>query len=297
MAGKILVGTCGWTDPTLLRTDFYPLPAKTAEARLQHYAREFPLVEVDSTYYALPSERNSRLWVERTPAHFLFDVKAFRLFTHHPTPLASLPRELRAALPRELSQKNTLYLREIPEEIQRVLLKAFLDALLPLDSAGKLGVVLFQFPPWFRPTKESREYILQAKEMMGQYRIAVEFRHNSWLNEENLESTLRFLEENELPFVAVDEPQGFSSSVPPVAAVTSDIALVRFHGRNRENWEKTGITATERFKYLYSEEELREWVPKIKEMASKAQQVHVLMNNCYADCAVKNGRQFQLMLD
>ena len=115
--GDILVGTCSWTDPTLIESGrFYPSWARSAEARLRYYASQFPLVEVDSTYYALPSERTSGLWARRTGDSFIFDVKAFRLFTQHPTPLASLPRDIREALPKEIAGRSSLYYRDLPSE-------------------------------------------------------------------------------------------------------------------------------------------------------------------------------------
>jgi uncharacterized protein YecE (DUF72 family) len=296
--GDILVGTCSWTDPTLIESGrFYPTWARSAEARLQYYASQFPIVEVDSSYYALPNEKTSGLWVKRTGDTFLFDIKAFRLFTQHPTPLSALPRDIRQGLPEDLKGKTNLYARDLPSDITSELWSRFERALLPLDSAGKLGVVLFQFPPWFYPGNEQRDYIVACKKKLPQYRIAVEFRHNSWVNEKNIERTLTFLRDNNLPYVCVDEPQGFKSSVPPVVEATSDIAVVRFHGRNRETWEKRGVTATERFNYLYREDELKEWVPRIRELASKTRQMHVLFNNCYGDKAVVNGRQIKLMLD
>ena len=296
--GDILVGTCSWTDPTLIESGrFYPEWARSAEARLQYYASQFPVVEVDSTYYALLNERTSGLWAKRTEDKFTFDIKAFRLFTQHPTPQSALPRDIRQSLPAELKEKANLYSRDLPDELTEELWSRFEQALLPLDSTGKLGVILFQFPPWFYPGNEQRDYILSCKERLPQYRIAVEFRHNSWLNQKNIERTLNFLRDNDLPYVCVDEPQGFKSSMPPLAEATSDIGLVRFHGRNREMWEKKGVTATERFNYLYSEEELKEWVPRIRELASKTRQLHVLFNNCYADKAVSNARQIKLMLD
>lgn len=296
--GEILVGTCSWTDQTLIECGrFYPDWARSAEARLQYYASQFPVVEVDSTYYALPNERTSGLWVNRTGDNFVFDIKAFRLFTQHPTPLTSLPKDIREALPSDLKQKANIYSRDLPEELTDELWRRFERALLPLESAGKLGVVLFQFPPWFYPGNEQREYILSCKEKLQQYRIAIEFRHNSWVNEKNVERTLNFLRENDLPYVCVDEPQGFRSSMPPLAEATSDIGLIRFHGRNRETWEKKGATVAERFNYLYSEEELREWVLRIKELASKTRQLHVLFNNCHQDKAVVNARQVAFMID
>jgi uncharacterized protein YecE (DUF72 family) len=296
--GEILVGTCSWTDPTLIRSGrFYPTLAKSAEARLQFYASQFRLVEVDSTYYAMPNEATARLWVERTSTDFTFDIKTFRLFTMHPTPLTSLPKDIREALPKSTVEKKNIYQKDLPPEVVSELWVRFERALLPLDSAGKLGVVLFQFPPWYYPGNEQRDYILSCKENLRQFQIAVEFRHNSWVNEKNKERTLAILRDNKLPFVCVDEPQGFKSSVPPMTESTSDISLVRLHGRNRDNWEKQGIGPAERFNYLYSEEELREWAQKIKELAGKTKQCHVLFNNCHEDKAIVNARQMRLMVD
>lgn len=296
--GEILIGTCSWTEPTLIRSGrFYPASAKSAEARLQFYASQFRLVEVDSTYYAMPREETARLWAQRTGNNFIFDIKTFRLFTMHPTPLIALPRDIRAALPPEMSQKKSIYQRDLPRELTDELWTRFERALLPLDSAGKLGTVLFQFPPWFYPGDEQREYIQSCKERLRQYQIAVEFRHNSWVNEKNKESTLKFLRDNDLPFVCVDEPQGFQSSVPPITEATADISLVRFHGRNRDMWEKQGISTADRFNYLYSEPELSEWVPRIRQLASTTTQTHVLFNNCYADKSVVNARQISFMLN
>jgi uncharacterized protein YecE (DUF72 family) len=296
--GEILVGTCSWTDRTLIESNrFYPSRAHSAEARLRYYASEFPIVEVDSSYYALPNEKTSRLWVERTGDKFIFDVKAFRLFTHHPAQRRALPGDIEEALPSQLKTKTNIYLRDLPEELLNELWKRFENAVLPLDNAGKLGVVLLQFPPWFLPGNEQREHILSCQEKLPQYRVAVEFRHNSWVNEKNKERTMAFLRDNNLPYVCVDQPQGFESSLPPIAEATSDIGLVRFHGRNNEMWEKKGVTVTERFNYLYSEEELQEWIPKVEELASNTRQLHVLFNNCYEDSAVSNAAQMRWMFD
>ncbi len=296
--GEVLIGTCSWTDPTLIKSGrFYPSWARSAEARLRYYASQFDLVEVDSSYYALPGEGTSRLWVQRTGDKFIFDIKAFRLFTRHPAPLAALPVDIRAALPLAIRERTSVYQRDMPAELVSELWSRFESTLLSLDSAGKLGVVLFQFPPWFYPGQEQRDYILSCQERLPQYRIAIEFRHHSWVNERNRDSTLSFLRDNNLPFVCVDEPQGFESSVPPVAEATSDIGLVRFHGRNREMWEKKGVGVAERFNYLYTEDELREWVPGIRELASKTRQLHVLFNNCHQDKAVVNARQIAFMID
>jgi len=296
--GDILIGTCSWTDPTLVQSGrFYPPEARTADDRLRFYASQFGIVEVDSVYYSMPAQNTARLWVERTPEDFVFDIKAFRLFTQHPTPVKSLPKDLREALPAEAGSKANVYQRDLPSELVDELWQRFESALLPLDSAMKLGLVLLQFPPWFYTGDWQREYILSCKMRLPQYRIGIEFRHYSWLSEKNAQRTLGFLREHDLPLVCVDEPQGFKSSVPPVAEATADIGVVRFHGRNRESWEAKGISVAERFNYLYTEEELPEWAPRVEHIAAKTTQLHVLFNNCYEDKAVKNARQMGFVLE
>ncbi|MBI1886318.1 MAG: DUF72 domain-containing protein [Chloroflexi bacterium] len=278
MAARILVGTCSWTDKTLIDSGWYPRDVRTPEDRLRHYAEQFPIVEVDSTYYGLPSERNAALWTERTPQQFVFNIKSYALFTHHPAAVRSLPKDLQEELPPPVREKANFYYRDLSGDLRDELWRRFASALLPLDSAGKLGAVLFQFPPWFLPNRESKECVLEAKSRLPQYTIAVEFRNDRWLAEgPNRERTLQFLADNELPFVCVDEPQGFRSSVPPVAEATAPLSIVRFHGRNSEMWQKRGVTSAERFDYLYSEEELAEWVPPLQRLAERAREVHVLM--------------------
>lgn len=287
---NILIGTCSWTDPTLLASQFYPSYASTAEERLRYYSQNFNLVEVDSTYYSMLAERTAGLWCRRTPNNFTFDIKAFSLFTQHPTQLQSLPSDIQTALGKTNIQRSRLYYRDLPFEIRNELWDRFSQALLPLDSAGKLGVVLFQFPQWFYPREDNREYIIQCQQRLPQYRLAIEFRNGAWLREREKDHTLSLLSDNNLAYVSVDEPQGFTSSVPPVAEATSDIGIVRFHGRNKENWEKKGITVAERFKYLYSEDELKEWLPKLGGLASQTKQLHVLFNNCHGDYGVRNAK-------
>ncbi len=297
MAAKILVGTCSWTDKTLVDSGkFYPAKMKSPEERLRFYAEQFPLVEVDSTYYGLPAERNAALWTERTPDNFTFDVKAFRMMTQHPTPPNALPKDVRESLPDALAKKPNLYVKDLPRDVVDEVWKRFASALLPLDSAGKLGVVVFQFPPWFLPGPQSRDFLLEARERLPQYRVAIEFRNGRWLSEHNAPHTLSFLREHKLPLICVDEPQGFENSVPPVGEATADVALVRFHGRNSDAWNQRGITPAERFNYLYSEDELREWVPRVEKLAKDSREVHLLMNNCHEDKAVVGARQLMLLL-
>ena len=294
----IRVGTSSWTDPTLLKSGWYPPEADSAEQRLAYYAQRFPVVEVDSSYYALPSERNSVLWVQRTPDDFVFNIKAFSLMTGHGAALSRLPQVLRDSLPPDFGQgKRQIYMKDLPEPAQRWIWEAFESALRPLAEAGKLGAVLLQFPPWFHISRESKRYLEHCRAMLPGLKLAVEFRNRSWLDGKNAPETLSLLADQGLTYVCVDEPQGFRSSVPPVTAVTDpDLAMVRFHGRNAATWEARDVGVTERFKYLYSQDELSEWVPRVQQLAEQAEETHVLFNNCYSDYGVRNAADLAALL-
>jgi uncharacterized protein YecE (DUF72 family) len=295
----VRVGTCGWTDPTLIKArTFYPATASTAEERLRYYASQFPVVEVDATYYALPREEQAGLWVERTPPGFVFNVKAYSLLTQHPTRAQTIPTDLRESILPEHRGKQRLYPSHLSEAAIEEVWRRFHEALLPLDSAGKLGAVLLQFPEWFVPNRANKAYLQLAKEKLTGYRVCVEFRNRAWLaTEKDRDRTLGFLREHELALVCLDMPQGFRSSVPPLAEVTNPaLSVVRFHGRDPEAWSKPGATVHERFRYRYKVDELREWVPRIEHLAGHAAEVHSLMNNCYSDHAVVNARQLDALL-
>ena len=295
--GTILVGTSSWTDRSLIKEgNFYPPAVHTAEQRLRFYAERFPIVEVDSSYYYPPSEQNSVLWIERTPPGFTFNVKAYSLLTNHPTRPDSLYKDLQALLPEE--HGRFVYRDKLPNELVEEVWERFRSALMPLHSAGKLGAVLFQFPQWFTISRAHKAYLEECAARLPDYRVAVEFRHRSWMEERNAEETLSFLSERHLPYVCVDMPQGFVSSIPPVVAATAeDLSMVRFHGRNRENWEAKTETASPRFAYDYAKEELQEWVPKIESLAEQTRETHVLMNNCYRDFSVRNAAELGGLLD
>ena len=300
--GTVRIGTASWTDPTMTAAGvFYPEGADSAEERLAYYASRFPLVEVDSTYYALPARRTAELWVARTPPDFTFDIKAHALMTGQPTETKRLPKDLRAALPDDVAAKPRIYAKDLPDGLRDDVWAWFADALEPLKEAGQLGSILLQYPRWFFTSSENRD---QIEEAVGRLRDAgmtgaVEFRSASWFNEKNIERTLKFLGDRQIPMVIVDEPQGFKSSVPAVVAATSpDLAIVRFHGRRTETWEAKGIQAVERFRYLYDREELQEWAPRVQETAGQAKDTHVLFNNCYANYGATNALELaQLLLD
>jgi uncharacterized protein YecE (DUF72 family) len=297
MPARILVGSCSWTDPTLIACGrFYPKGVTSAEARLRFYAEQFGIVEVDSTYYAPPSARNSELWVARTPAGFVFNVKAFGLLTHHPAVVQRLPDWLRNALPEEARGKRNAYAKDLPLEVMDKVWALHREALAPLAAAGKLGAVLFQFPPWFVRSPDNREYLSRLPDRLPGWPLAVEFRGGGWMTDEAAADTLRLLERAGLAYVAVDEPQGFPNSTPPLAAVTAPLAIVRLHGRNAGTWESRTGAASDRFKYLYSDDELEEWVPRIHELAAQTQAVHVLFNNNYEDWGMQNARRMGHLL-
>ena len=278
--GRIKVGTASWTDKTLLASGWYPRDADNPERRLEYYASQFPLVEVDSTYYTPPNERNAHLWVERTPSGFTFNIKAFSLLTQHPTRLSALYKDLRPD-----TDAGNVYLKDLPAAAVDQVWERFLSALEPLEAAGRLGCLLFQFPPWFGIAARNKHYILECKRRCGPHRMCVEFRNASWMSEENRAETIDFLASYAVPYTVVDMPQGYRSSVPPVVAATADLAVVRFHGHS-DKWTSTDIH--EKFGYNYSREELAEWVPKLKQLATETAQTHVLMNNCYSDYAQRN---------
>ncbi|MBV8303443.1 MAG: DUF72 domain-containing protein [Acidimicrobiia bacterium] len=294
---KVLVGTCSWTDRTLVNeSDWYPRRSMTAAERLAYYASQFPVVEADSTYYYPPTPEMSASWVERTPDRFTMNVKAYSLLTGHPTFPQSLWPDLQAEVVSEHRDKRSLYASHLPPEAIEEAWDRFGHALMPLHSAGKLGAVLLQYPRWFTPKDANRQELAEARRRLPDYDLCVEFRNGRWLADDEADRTFEFLESQNLAYVCVDEPQGFDSSLPPVVAVTSDLAVVRFHGRNAETWATEVPSASFRFRYRYEPAELEEWVPRIEEVAASAREVHVLMNNCYRDYAVDNAAEIGRLL-
>jgi len=286
---EIRIGTCSWADDALSK-HFYP-SGTTAAERLPYYAEHFDTVEVDSTYYRLPGEPMVERWAERTPDGFIMHVKAFGLMTRHPVKLESLPTDLRDEAPSDEKSRVDRPSREFRGEVFR----RFLAALEPLRAQGKLGGILFQFPPYVVRKDASLDYLRWAREQLGDDEMLVEFRHSSWLDEDAREDTLRFLEELGATHVIVDAPriEGAKNLVPTVPALTSPTLYVRFHGRNASTWNKRGGGASERFDYLYSNDELREWVAPLRKLAEQAQQAYAFFNNNATSPDGRGGRVAQ----
>jgi len=263
--GEILVGTCAWAD----HAPFYPRGTKPTD-RLRYYAGFFPLVEVDSTYYAMQPAARFAAWAQATPEHFRFNVKAYRALTRHDR----VPKP--------------------GEEDLGFLAERFSEALGPMRAEGKLVAVHLQFPPWFVQNADNEAYLAWIREFFPKDIVAVEFRHRSWWTEERREETLGLLRVLRAANVVVDEPQVGSGSIPMVAEVTHPgLSVFRFHGRNKDTWYIKAKDSGERFRYLYNRDELSTFVPIVRGHQVQVEQVHLLLNNNYQNYAVING--FDLM--
>jgi uncharacterized protein YecE (DUF72 family) len=271
----IRVGTCSWADESLSKY-FYPPEVKGAEERLRYYAERFDTVEVNSTYYRLPDRQMVEKWAERTPDDFVMHVKAFGVMTRHPVKVEQLPTDLREDAP--LDERGRV--DRPPREFRGEIFRRFHEALEPLRETGKLGGILMQFPPYVVPRPAAFDYLEWAQEQLGGDEMLVEFRHASWLDDEHRDETLAFLERHGMTFVIVDAPKtGGRNVLPTLVTTTSPTAYIRFHGRNAETWNKRVRSAAERFDYLYAEDELREWVEPLSELAVKAEVVCAMFNN------------------
>lgn len=296
---RVLVGTCSWSDPSLIQSKrFYPRGFSSAEKRLGYYASQFPIVEVDSSFFAMPQAGHAALWAERTPADFVFNVKAFRLLTGHQTPPASLPRDIAALLPPLQGRKKNYYYADVPEEIRDELWRRFIEAIAPLKQAGKLKAAHFQFAPWVSNTPEWRGHVEHCVERMAGHLLAVEFRNQSWFAEGRVDSTLAWERELGVAHVIVDEPQGVGHYAQGVWEVTNPaLAVVRLHGRNAQTWVAKGLTASsERFNYEYSDEEIEQLSEQVNALVERAIQVQVLVNVNHEDQGVRAAQRLERVL-
>ncbi len=244
--------------------------------RLGWYAERYSTVEIDSTYYRVPDEKMVQGWAERTPDGFVTHIKAFGLMTRHPVRLEQVPPDLREGLPVDHRGR----VDRPPRELRAAVFREFLAALEPLRAAGKLGGILFQMPPYVTWKPSSLDYLEWAREQVGEETFLFEPRHRSWYEEDVRAELLRFLEERRMTWVVVDAPKTGAANMPEtLVAVTSPIAYVRFHGRNAATWNVRGGSAAQRFDHLYTEEELREWVPPLRELANEAEEAYAFFNN------------------
>jgi uncharacterized protein YecE (DUF72 family) len=272
LVAPIAVGTCNWAD----HTDFYPPElerGRRQKDKLTFYARYFPIVEIDTTFYGIPRPQVVEAWTERTPATFRFNIKAYRSLTGH---------EREDGRPRKPTADEE---------------RDFMAALAPLRESRKLVAVHYQFPPWFTNRPEAREWLLAARDRHPDDLLAIEFRHRSWYDGDAWPATEDLLRELDCVYVGVDSPQIGSATAPPLLAITSPrLCITRFHGRNRQTWYSGGPTSGDRFNYLYTPAELAEWVPAIRAASDAGVPVHVLLNNNNSNYAVVNAFDFGALL-
>lgn len=293
-SADVRVGTASWTDPEFIRAGWYPPEVKDdAEARLRYYADRFAMVEVNSTFYALPRIELVESWSERTPDDFRFHVKAHGVISGHPVEPGRLPEPLRE-LPAQYDKRGRI--RRPSRELRDAAIDALVEACGPLR--GKLGAILLQLPPYVASGEAQRAEVARIVARLKPLRTAVEFRHRSWLADGERERILELLAEQDAALVVVDTPRlEVASALPTLVAATTDaLAYFRFHGRNAATWT-TGRTVAERFDYVYAEEELRELLGPVGELADEVAEVAVVFNNNAADYALRNAARFRELLE
>ncbi len=293
MTATVRVGTCAWVEKGLI-ADWYPSTATTAEARLRFYAEHFDTVEVDSSYYAIPAERTTYNWAERTPPGFVFHLKAFGLMTGHAVRPEQLPPDLRP-LVREVTSRGYV----VPDDALRDRVFArFHRALQPLRQAGKLGGVLFQLPPSATPGRAAWERIDHAREALVGDDVLVEFRQRDWLSPDLRGETIEGLRARGLTYVVVDAPKVSTSNViETVVDTTSTTGYVRFHGRNAATWNHRGGGASSRFDHLYTDAELAEWVEPLRTMAAATSRLYAMFNTNADTQGPDNAGRLRQLLD
>jgi len=294
--GRIRIGTCSWSDRSLISSGWYPKNASDSQSRLRFYAENFSTVEADSTFYAIPAPETVYAWAARTPPDFRFNIKVFGLFTFHKVNFSALPGWLRKELPEDTSKKGRISFADIPKSLRNDLWRQFTDVVKPLHQMGKLGYLLYQLPPWAGYSERMMKYLEKTGQISPPMRAAVEVRNNSWLHEYNKNSFLDLLKDYNMAYVIVDEP-GLDWTVPPEVCLTATWgSVIRFHGRNRETWSQKGASVQERFRYRYSEEELIPWKNSIVDIVTKVETVYGMFNNCYRNYSVRNAMEMEVLL-
>jgi uncharacterized protein YecE (DUF72 family) len=258
---RILYGTAGWSYADWEGT-VYPLPKEQGFNPLIFLSRDFQFVEVNTTFYHIPSLKLTSGWVRKTEAipDFRFWIKIFQNFTHK----------------RKTSK---------PE------IDAFINSLNPLNQAGKLAGLLAQFPYSFKLSTQNLEYLQQLHTPFQSFPFAVEFRHNSW----NQDDIFDFLKEKKIIWVNIDQPV-ISQSLPLTAELTHPhLSYFRLHGRNYKSWF-SGQGRNARYDYDYKAQELNIIADKIKKLAKMARQIFVSGNNHYKGQAIKNLKELKDIL-
>ncbi|MEO5720833.1 MAG: DUF72 domain-containing protein [Chthoniobacterales bacterium] len=274
------MGTASWSDPGFVER-WYP-KAMPAGERLAWYAQHFQMVEVNSSFYAVPDLRMVERWCRATPDGFVFNVKLHQLLSRHAAAAKLLPPRLQKSAHTDGKGKVVLT-PEIEEAVAREILRA-VDL---LRSAGKIGALLLQLSPAFSPRKHQLDELAPLLDLLGEHRVAIEFRNRNWTQGEQLPALLEFLRARSATLVSVDTPRDDHFTIMPSdldASTNSALAYLRLHGRNAHAY-KTGKTVAARFNYDYSDDEIAEVAERSRTLAEGAKQVHVVFNNNALDYA------------
>ena len=284
-AGRILVGTASWTDPGFV-ADWYPKKLPAAR-RLAWYAEHFRLVEVNSTFYAVPPAARVRNWCDQTPDGFVFDVKLHRLLSRHSTPVRMLPSGLRK--PAGGGDKAVL-----TPKLEAALVEVILESLAPMEAAGKLGALLLQLSPSFGPKSHSLAELDHLLDRLAGRRVAVDLRNRNWLSDDRRDETFDYFRKRRVSWVTVDAPPGDHFMIMPAADVVTDrrLAYLRAHGRNTHGYV-TGRSVAERFDYDYSDAELKEIADRAEQLSTIAIDTHIIFNNNSSNYAPKAANRLQ----
>jgi uncharacterized protein YecE (DUF72 family) len=295
------IGLSAWTDKSMIEAgEFYPRKTMTAEDRLWWYSRYFDVVEVNSSFYAIPSLDTVATWAQRTPAGFLFNMKAYGLLTGHQVDATRLPDALRKLLPAAVRDQKAGRVgpAAVTDEARAWAFETMRAAVGPLRQANKLGYMLFQLAPWVKFDDEALGYLASIPRALPNLVIAVEFRNRSWFGPRT-DETLKFLTEHGLAYVSIDGPRT-RGAVPSLPALTAPTAVFRLHGRSFKGWlqqvQGKAPTVAEKYDYLYSPKELEEIAAAAGALKGKAERVHVAMNNNNRDYPARNGIQLKEML-
>lgn len=294
---RIVAGICSWADRSLIASGFYPRGASTPAARLAHVASRFPIVEADTTYYALPDQTAAYRWIAGTPSGFTFGVKSFALFTFHRTKYSSLPQWLREELG-PMMPDALVSRADVRHESRVRLFEQFAAPIRTLHDAGRLSYLLFQFAPSFRYSRESLLYLRSVRELCARLPLAVEVRSATWFARDALPRFLNELERLNIAYTAADEPK--EGGVPREWPVTAEWGSVaRFHGRNSRAWRDPRAPVRERFDWEYTREELEPWSRAAERAAASfgpEARICLMFNNCVGDKAVRAASMISEML-
>lgn len=267
VAATVRIGTCSFADEGLVKS-WYPKAVSTPTARLRYYSDRFDTVEVDSPFYHLPDPAVTGRWAQRTPPDFVFHVKAAKTMTHH-----------------EAADQAHAF-------------GEFRASIEPLELSGKLRGILLQYHPRFVKSDEAKAELSLVRELLEPLVPLVEFRHRSWLTDEERDDTLSFLEQQRLAVVSLDTPPTRASNVlPTFSAATDAVAYVRFHGRNWKTWNIKAEKSWQRFDWMYSAEELEEWVGRLGRLSEDADEVYAMFNNNRDDFAPRSAAILRGLLD